>query len=57
MKLLEPGQKVRVLDGPFADQLGTLDYAGRSGAVRVLLDIMNRAVPIYIGRDKILTLM
>lgn len=57
MKLLEPGQKIRVLDGPFADQLGTLDYAGRSGAVRVLLDIMNRAVPIYIDRDKILTLM
>ncbi len=52
--LLEPGQTIRVADGPFADQLGTLDYVGRSGAVRVLLDIMNRSVPIYINRDKCL---
>jgi transcriptional antiterminator RfaH len=52
--LLVPGQTIRVADGPFADQLGTLDYVGRTGAVRVLLDIMNRSVPIYINRDKCL---
>jgi transcriptional antiterminator RfaH len=53
-ELLEPGQKIRVTNGPFTDQLGTLDYVGRSGAVRILIDIMNRAVPIYINRDKFL---
>lgn len=54
--LLEPGRKILVTTGPFTDQIGTLDYVGRSGAVRVLLDIMNRAVPIYIERDKFLIL-
>jgi len=52
--LLEPGQKIRVTNGPFADQLGTLDYVGRSGAVRILIDFMNRSVPMYIDRDQLL---
>lgn len=54
--LLQPGQKIRVTDGPFTNQLGTLDYVGRSGAVRILIDIMNRSVPVYIDRDKFLSL-
>ncbi|WP_378942278.1 transcription termination/antitermination protein NusG [Mesorhizobium sp. ANAO-SY3R2] len=54
--LLQSGQTVRVAQGPFADQLGTLDYVGRVGAVRVLLDIMNRSVPVYIDRDKVIIL-
>lgn len=52
--LLKSGQKVRVAHGPFADQLGTLDYVGRDGAVRVLLDIMNRSVPVRIDRDNLI---
>jgi transcription antitermination factor NusG len=52
--LLEPGQKIRVIDGPFSDQLGVLDYVGRAGAVRILLDIMNCSIPITINRDKLL---
>lgn len=52
--LLKAGEKVRVAHGPFADQLGTLDYVGRDGAVRVLLDIMHRSVPVYIDKSNVL---
>ena len=48
---LSPGQRIRIVDGPFTDQLGILDQVGRAGAVRILLDIMNRAVPICVNRD------
>ncbi|MER8464790.1 hypothetical protein NKH02_18045 [Mesorhizobium sp. M1396] len=51
--LLRPGQRIRILDGPFSDQLGVLDHVGSAGAVRILLDIMNRSTPIIIDRDKI----
>ena len=51
--LLRPGQKIRIIDGPFSDQLGVLDYVGRAGAVRILLDIMNSSIPITIDRDKL----
>lgn len=51
--LLRPGQRIRILDGPFSDQLGILDHVGSAGAVRILLDIMNRSIPITIDRDKI----
>ncbi|CDX13982.1 Transcription antitermination protein nusG [Mesorhizobium sp. ORS 3324] len=51
--LLRSGQRIRVIDGPFADQLGILDHVGKTGAVRILLDIMNRSIPITINRDKL----
>ncbi|WP_136621165.1 MULTISPECIES: transcription termination/antitermination protein NusG [Mesorhizobium] len=51
--LLRPGQRVRIIDGPFLDQLGVLDHVGSAGAVRILLDIMNRSIPITIDRDKL----
>jgi transcriptional antiterminator RfaH len=51
--LLRSGQKIRVIDGPFADQLGILDHVGKAGAVKILLDIMNRSIPITIGREKL----
>ncbi|TGQ68277.1 transcription antiterminator NusG [Mesorhizobium sp. M00.F.Ca.ET.186.01.1.1] len=51
--LLRPGQRVRIIDGPFSDQLGILDHVGSAGAVRILLDIMNSSIPITIGRDKL----
>ncbi|MDX8497854.1 transcription termination/antitermination NusG family protein [Mesorhizobium sp. VK4C] len=51
--LLRPGQRIRIIDGPFSDQLGILDHVGSAGAVRILLDIMNRSIPITIGRDKL----
>jgi transcriptional antiterminator RfaH len=51
--LLRPGQTIRIIDGPFADQLGILDHVGNTGAVRILLDIMNRSIPITIDREKL----
>ena len=54
--IFQTGKTVKVSSGPFAEQLGVLDYVGRSGAVRVLMDIMHRAVPIYIDRDKCIVL-
>lgn len=51
--LLRPGQKIRIMEGPFADQLGILDRVGKLGAVRILLDIMNRSIPIIIDQEKL----
>ncbi|WP_352598073.1 transcription termination/antitermination NusG family protein [Mesorhizobium sp. M0488] len=51
--LLRPGQRIRIIDGPFSDQLGVLDHVGSAGAVRILLDIMNHSIPIVINRNNI----
>jgi len=51
-----PGQKVRVMAGVFMDQLGILDRVDGADAVRILLEIMSRQVPVRIGRDQILVL-
>ncbi|TPJ36586.1 transcription termination/antitermination NusG family protein [Mesorhizobium sp. B2-6-5] len=51
--LLRPGQRIRIIDGPFSEQLGVLDHVGSAGAVKILLDIMNRSIPITIDRDKL----
>jgi transcriptional antiterminator RfaH len=53
-KLLKVGQRIKVTSGPFADQLGTLDYLGRTGAVRVLLDIMNRSVSVRVEMQSLI---
>lgn len=37
---LEPGQKVVVRSGPFADFVGTLERLDSAGRARVLLDLM-----------------
>jgi transcription antitermination factor NusG len=53
---LLPGQKVRVTAGAFLDQLGVLDRLDSNGAVRILLEIMSRQVPVQLGRDQIVVL-
>jgi transcription antitermination factor NusG len=50
---LTAGQKVRVADGAFVDQLGILDRVDADGAVRILLEIMSRQVPVHLRRDQI----
>jgi transcriptional antiterminator RfaH len=40
---LTPGGTVRILTGPFADQLGTLESLDDHGRARVLLEIMGAA--------------
>ena len=48
---LTVGASVRLLAGPFAEQLGTLERLDDSGRVRVLLDIMGGAIPVQIARE------
>ena len=40
------GQKVKILTGPFADFIGTLERLDDQGRVKVLLDMMGGQVPI-----------
>jgi transcription elongation factor/antiterminator RfaH len=48
---LVEGQQVRVLTGPFADFIGTLDRLNAAGRVRVLLQLMGTAVPVTLHRS------
>ena len=47
---LQPGQKVRVVAGPFAQVLGVLERLDGKERVRVLLNIMGGQVPILTDR-------
>lgn len=40
------GQSVKICEGPFTDLIGTLERLDASGRVRVLLDLMGRAVSV-----------
>jgi transcription elongation factor/antiterminator RfaH len=42
------GDPVRLIAGPFAEQLGILDRLDDGGRVRVLLDMLGRRVPILV---------
>lgn len=48
---LRVGASVRLLAGPFAEQLGTLDRLDDSGRVRVLLNILGGATPVQVARE------
>jgi transcriptional antiterminator RfaH len=48
---LKVGAAVRLLAGPFAEQLGVLERLDDSGRVRVLLDIMGGSVPVRVARE------
>ncbi len=48
---LATGQRVRILTGPFADFVGTLERLDEAGRVRVLLDMMGTAVPVALHRS------
>jgi transcription antitermination factor NusG len=50
------GQKVRVIAGAFLDQLGVLDRLEGNSAARILLEIMNRQVPVRLCREQIVVL-
>lgn len=43
---LRPGQRVRIVVGPMAEMLGTLEKMDRAGRVRVLVEIMNREIAL-----------
>ena len=48
---LATGQPVRILRGPFADLVGTLERLDRTGRVRVLLDLMGGRIPVVLHRS------
>ena len=47
---LRTGQSVRILTGPFANFVGTLERLDDAGRVRVLLEMMGTAVPVALHR-------
>jgi len=51
---LAMGQTVRILSGPFADFVGTLQRLDAAGRVRVLLTMMGTAVPVTLHRSVLL---
>jgi transcription elongation factor/antiterminator RfaH len=48
---LVEGQSVRILSGPFADFVGTLERLDDAGRVRVLLEMMGTQVPVALHRS------
>ena len=50
---LKLGQSVRILSGPFANLVGTLERLDGAGRVRVLLEVMGTIVPVTIRRAAI----
>jgi transcriptional antiterminator RfaH len=48
---LVAGQQVRILSGPFADFVGTLQRLDDAGRVKVLLEMMGTAVPVTLHRS------
>jgi transcriptional antiterminator RfaH len=48
---LARGQSVRVLSGPFAELIGTLDRLDARGRTQVLLEIMSTVVAVTIHRQ------
>jgi transcription elongation factor/antiterminator RfaH len=48
---LVKGQHVRILCGPFAEFVGTLDRLDAAGRVKVLLEMMGNAVPVTLHRS------
>jgi transcription elongation factor/antiterminator RfaH len=45
------GQQVRIVLGPFADFIGTLDRLRPAGRVQVLLEMMGTVVPVALHRS------
>ena len=53
---LQVGEPVRLMAGPFAEQLAILEELDDSGRVRVLLEILGRRVAISTGANNVLPL-
>lgn len=48
------GDEVRVVEGPFADLMGTVEKLDASGRVRVLLSLLGRSVAVQMRYDGLL---
>src|SRR5438876_2257111 len=51
---LKIGGAVRIVDGPFAEFLATLEYLDAAGRVRVLLDLLGRMVSVALRCDELM---
>jgi len=47
---MRPGERVRLLAGPFADCVGTLGHLGSGGRVAILLDLLGQKVEAQVSR-------
>jgi transcription antitermination factor NusG len=47
---LKPGQKVRLIAGPFVDCIGTLLYLAAKGRVALLLSVLGQEVSTVVSR-------
>lgn len=54
---LRIGSPVRMLAGPFADQLATLEHLDDNGRVRVLLEMLGRKVSISTAAEDLFPLL
>lgn len=50
---LRPGQTVRIIRGPFAEQLGMIERLNGAERVCVLLSIMNQKAPVELRRSDV----
>ena len=50
---LRPGQSVRVVAGPFAEQIGVLERLSGPERVRLLLDMMHGQISVELGRAEV----
>jgi transcription elongation factor/antiterminator RfaH len=53
---IEPGQPVRVLDGPFADQVGTLLRLANKERIALLLNLLGREVEVEVSRRQVVAI-
>lgn len=52
---LQPGQRVRILTGPFAEQIGELVRLDGARRVRVLLQLLGGVVAVSMERDQLMS--
>jgi transcription elongation factor/antiterminator RfaH len=48
-----PGQRVRVLSGPFADMVGAMERLEGAARVRILMDLIGGGVPMVIAANNL----
>jgi transcription elongation factor/antiterminator RfaH len=50
---LRKGDQARIMSGPFADFVGTLERLDENGRVRILLQLMGTTVPVTTDRSRL----
>ncbi len=51
---LTPGDKVVVLSGPFAEQIGLLEAADGNGRVRILIELFSTSTPVQMPASNLM---